>query len=104
MFLDWTEKDVTYWGYIRLLQSNTANRERLILGKWIMGLWVLTVLMSFGQVGWRKSRLHSRDPNLQSRPAMSSLMQGFSGCSLEAKLFHPQEASVPALKLFQLIG
>jgi len=35
---------------------------------------------------------------------MSSLMQGFSGCSLEAKLFHPQEASVPALKLFQLIG
>ena len=27
MFLDWTEKDVTYWGYIRLLQSNTANRE-----------------------------------------------------------------------------
>ena len=52
IFLDWTEKDVTYWGYIRLLQSNTANRERLILGNWIMGLWVLTVLMSFGQVGW----------------------------------------------------
>ena len=52
MFLDWTEKDVTYWGYIRLLQSNTANRERLILGNWIMGLWVLTVLMSFGPVGW----------------------------------------------------
>ena len=45
--------------------------------------------------------MHSRDPNLQSRPAMSSLMQGFSGCSLEAKLFQPQEASVPDLKLFQ---
>ena len=51
MFLDWTEKDVTYGRYIRLLQSNTANRERLILGNWIMGLWVLTVLMFFGQVG-----------------------------------------------------
>ena len=31
-------------------------------------------------------------------------MQGSSGCSLEAKLFHAQEASVPALKLFQLIA
>ena len=52
MFLDWTEKDVTYWGYIRLLQRNTANRERLILRNWIKGLWVLTILMSFGPVGW----------------------------------------------------
>ena len=25
---------------------------------------------------------------------------GFLGCSLEAKLFHPQEASIPALKVF----
>ena len=52
MFLDWTEKDVTYWGYIRLLQSNTANRERLILGNWIIGSLVLVVLISLGQLGW----------------------------------------------------
>ena len=50
MFLDWTEKDVTYWVYIRLLQRNTADRERLILGNWIMGSLVLAVLISLGQV------------------------------------------------------
>ena len=69
-----------------------------------MGSLVLAVLISLGQVSWLEIQVCIHSPNLQSRPATLSLMQGFSGCNLEAKLYHSQESSVPALKVFQLIG
>ena len=101
MSLDWTEKDVTYWGCISQASQETHSQLRETYFKELDH-----GLMSADSSDILRAGRLPGNPEAQICRAgqQLSLMQGFSGCSLEPKLFHSQEASVPALKFFQLIG
>ena len=103
MSLDWIEKDVTYWVCIRLLWRNTANSESYFR-ELDHGFMCADSSGILRQVSWLEILVVIQRPKCAEQPSNFESHASFSGCSLEAKLFHAQEGSVPALKLLQLIG